>query len=295
MSNNPTILHPRTKDLTGQRFGRWQILIFAGYFSKKPSAYWLCICRCGNKKFVSASSLLRGNTESCGCLQREILSTPHKKATNSLTLERRTQNLTGQRFGRLVVLEFAGYPPGHGWAQWRCICDCGETFIAYATRLMRGHARSCGCMKRTQRPDLRRIPEYYIWCGMKQRCNNPKADNYTYYGGRGIKVCQRWQKSFEAFLGDMGRRLSPKHTIDRIDNNGPYSPENCRWATHSEQMQNIRMIGTMLTFEGKTQNITMWAREKGMGPETLRRRIKSGWDIARALIPPEYKSQEISS
>lgn len=124
--------------------------------------------------------------------------------------------------------------------------------------------------------------EYRTWSNMKNRCSNPKCAEYHFYGGRGIAVCDEWKISYNAFLRDMGRRPSQKHSIDRIDFNGPYAPQNCRWATQKEQCRNKR-DSRLITHDGVTQPLAAWAEGAGMSTGTLWARLKLGWDMGRAL------------
>ncbi len=126
--------------------------------------------------------------------------------------------------------------------------------------------------------------EYRSWAGMKSRCNNPNHSNYHYYGGRGIKVCSRWNQSFKAFLADLGRKPYPKYTLDRIDNSGGYKPSNCRWTTQSEQRKNSRSA-RLLTVNGKTMCVLDWAKELYIHPTTIYFRLNAGWSSKKALGP----------
>lgn len=131
-----------------------------------------------------------------------------------------------------------------------------------------------------------KAPEYIIWESMRSRCIDPKNAAYHRYGGRGIAVCERWASSFGAFYEDMGERPTPDHQLDRIDNNGPYSPENCQWLDRVGQANN-RRDNEVLIFNGETKTIAEWARDTGLKYHTLFQRIfKLGWSVERALTQP---------
>jgi hypothetical protein len=128
-------------------------------------------------------------------------------------------------------------------------------------------------------------PEYSIWMNMRSRCNNPKNNRFATYGARGIAVCRRWEVDFLNFLTDMGRRPSPKHTLERIDNDQGYFPENCRWATRKEQARN-RRSSRFLEFDGQTRTSAEWSELTGISQGTLHARLKAGWPVERALSEP---------
>lgn len=190
----------------------------------------------------------------------------------------------GERYERLVVIERApNAGPKDTNARWVCRCDCGRAVIAYGQDLAREKFKSCGCLnaERITKHGMATLPVYRVWIQMRSRCRNPNDDSFHNYGGRGIMVCPEWE-NFGTFHKDMGPR--PKGcTLDRIDNNGPYSKENCRWATYKEQLNN-RRNNRMLTVFGRTQTFSQWADECGIPWTTLRSRIERyGWPLEQAV------------
>lgn len=211
-----------------------------------------------------------------------------------VTRSGRALDLTGQRFGSLTAICLAAPRRdcnGRAIRFWRCLCDCGKESEVDGHALRSGNTRSCGCGKvallrsRNLKHGLSHSgAEYRAWQHMRRRCRDPRGKDYSYYGGRGITICERWE-DFGNFLADMGPRPSPKHSLERSDVNGPYSPENCRWATFREQMLNKR-DNHVLEFRGVRQTLTEWAEQSGLSFQTLRKRIVAGWATERALSEP---------
>jgi hypothetical protein len=206
-------------------------------------------------------------------------------------------DLTGQRFGRLVVVSREENGKG-GRARWSCQCDCGSETVVRAKDLRAGHTRSCGCIQREAARangassathghccNRRSSPTYISWESMRKRCDNSKSDSFASHGGRGIKVCDRW-KSFGNFLEDMGE-CPPGLTLERLDNDLGYSPDNCSWETQAVQNRNKRN-NRWLTFRGETKIITDWATTLGISKKTLQGRLYRGWGIEVALTAPVH-------
>lgn len=191
--------------------------------------------------------------------------------------------IIGLRFGKLVVSRVFRNP--EAWFC-ECICDCGQTCQFPIRDVRHGDNRSCGCLKTQAKHFSHRLtgaPAYRRWQDMLTRCENTNSRSFKNYGGRGIKVCQRWRK-FEHFLEDMG---SPKkgQTLERKDNEGDYSPDNCRWASRAEQAINKRN-NRRFSFGGKTQTLAEWARETGLHHTTILARLKLNWPLQKALTQP---------
>lgn len=200
----------------------------------------------------------------------------------------RFTDIAGMKFGRLTAIRMTGY--NHNSKQlWEFVCECGTKTVKVANTVRsdaaKGRIPACGCQqfagnRRTH--GKHGTHEYRVWKGMRQRCNDKNAINYANYGGRGIKVCHRWD-DFDSFLPDMGKAPSEKHSIERKDNDKGYEPSNCRWATRPEQSRNKR-DNHLVTFNGKTQCLKDWAIELGIRYHTLHSRInRSKWTIEKAF------------
>lgn len=197
-------------------------------------------------------------------------------------------DLTGQRFGRLTVQRIAERDAA-GRATWLCYCDCGDTATVAAYSLRSGRTKSCGCLRRENMRSVAtshggsRTRLYNIWCALKERSNTQTASNYKDYGGRGITVCDEWLRSFEAFRDwALANGYRDNLSIDRKDNDGPYCPENCRWATEKQQSNN-RRSNRVLTYNGETHTLAQWAELTGIKFSTLYMRLRRGWSAERAL------------
>jgi hypothetical protein len=176
--------------------------------------------------------------------------------------------------------------------KYECQCDCGKTHIAFRYQLLRGYTKSCGCLRRESigvrsvthghKRGRKETPEHKSWSEMIARCENTDNSRYPRYGARGIKVCQRWRDSFQDFFADMGERPSAAHSIDRLNNDGHYEPDNCRWATASEQARNRRTT-RFVEFNGRTMPLVEAAEVSGVKYERVRGRLHKGWTVERAL------------
>lgn len=202
-------------------------------------------------------------------------------------------DMKGRVFGRLTVLEYS-HSTGYG-AFWKCKCECGKEHTVSGVMLRIGNTLSCGCYGKevantavTKHGEAsKRTPEYRVWCSMRSRCNNQSHQDYDDYGGRGITICSEWE-DFAAFLADMGRRPSMKHTLDRIDVNGNYEPGNCRWATWREQAQNKRN-NVWITHDGKTLCVREWERQLGLNVGGIQSRLLNGWSEEESIATPSDK------
>jgi hypothetical protein len=201
------------------------------------------------------------------------------------------KDLTGQRFGRLLVV--SRLPNKGKYVIWECLCDCGNMREVITYNLKSGITKSCGCLvkeeliKRNTKHGLCHSHIWYVHQALNERCKKSNNIGYSRYGGRGITVCDEWSgpEGFIKFVEDMGMPPSDTHQIDRIDNNKGYFPENCRWVTPTENGRNKRN-NILLTLGDKTQCTSAWSEELGISGATLRARVRYGWSDEEVLTRP---------
>lgn len=276
------------KDLTGQKFGRLTALYATGE-RKYNKDVWMWKCDCGKEKRIIAYSVTSGRTRSCGCLSADT------------TKKRSFKDLTGKRFGRLVAIKV--HHNTKGKIYWLCSCDCGKEHIVLSNKLISGNTVSCGCRVSEIRKDIENVNKshsmaktriYRIHSQMKGRCYRKSCPNYESYGGRGITVCDEWigEDGFINFYNwSINNGYSDELTIDRINNDQGYYPENCRWVTAKKQANNTRST-VFLSYNGETKTASEWSEITGIRRDTITRRKRDGWTDEQCLtIPVETKKR----
>ena len=274
------------KDITGQKFGNLTVIEKAETVKVKHGTVvkWLCKCDCGNTRIVPGAELRRGNAKHCGCLKVE--------------------DLTGQKFNKLTVIKRVENTK-NSQTKWLCKCDCGNTKIVTGTGLRIGHPKSCGCAsyeyvsKAIKKINILDKRLYSILHQMKQRCTNQKLPCYKNYGGRGIKVCKEWSlkegKGYNNFYNwAMQNGYKDALSIDRIDVNGNYEPNNCRWINNKQQCNNKRN-NRRITYNGETHTMMEWSEILNINYNALRTRIKRNFPkelwFYQGKITPTIKKQ----
>ena len=256
-------------DIIGSKFNSFTVVSFE--YSKKNKYqfdyFYKCKCECGKEIIVSRHSLINGITKNCGC-------------------KHNLESLLGKKIGKLLVVSYDDNIIRGKGRKCICKCDCGNTYVTWDRIIRYGNRQSCGCLEaeRTQgtyrhgfcrKDKTNRL--YKIWSGMKDRCYNKNNPEFCNYGGREIIVCQQWLDDFINFKDwALENGYSEKLTIDRIDNNGNYSPENCRWADRFMQGNNKRNC-IFISYKGKTQTLAQWSRETGINRTTLKYRYSQGY------------------
>ena len=265
-------------DITGKRFGKLTVIIEAER-TNKYKRRWHCRCDCGKEIDVSQDKLIGNRTKSCGCYREQF----------------RKIDITGERFGRLLVIMEAGHKGKQ--SLWLCKCDCGNNVLTDIYTLKKGKTKSCGCyqkdviggLKRTHNKSKTKL--YKVWHSMKMRCYEPSLNNYHNYGGRGIIVCEQWLEDFMNFYKwAINNGYKNGLSIDRINVDGNYGPSNCRWVTNKAQNNNKRN-NRLITAFGETHTASEWQDKTGIRAGTISRRLMSGWEPENALsIKPSHKN-----
>ncbi len=313
------------ENLEGKRFGLWTVI------KRTQNRNCLCICDCGTKKEVKIYNLKSGKSTSCGCVRKnDLVGTKIGKLTvmkrlpmtksyveyeclcecgNSVVKAYsnlvsvigekccsdcrtpKVKDISGQRFGRLTAIKYAGKSKGKQ-TLWECKCDCGKTVIVHQQNLNNGHTTSCGCynidciIEREQTHGETKTRLYNIWHDMIYRCYGQKHDSYKDYGAKGVTVCDEWKNSFETFRDWAYQNgYSENLTIDRIDNTGNYCPENCRWATDIQQANNTSR-NLVFTVDGYTDTLANLCRKYDIPYSLAHSRVYRKWDIKKALTTP---------
>lgn len=259
----------------GDRFGRWTIVgdpVFPNQRCHLPVQ-----CDCGFTSIVLASNLTRGLTRGCGCSRPE--------PANAIMYPE-----IGAVFGSWTIVRKGESDEG-GRRRVYCRCKCGVERLVLLYAILKKRSCGCGCARpygvRTHGETIGGVQsaEFTAWESMHDRCSRPGHTSWNRYGGRGIQVCAEWE-TFERFLADMGRKPSPEHSLDRYpDNDGPYAPWNCRWATPLEQSAN-RSPSIWIEYQGERAVLAEWSRRTGIRATTIRDRLRSGWTIEEALTRP---------
>lgn len=254
-------------DLTGQVFGKLTV-IGPDHRDNKRGWWWLCQCECGNTKVIASGNLRSGSTISCGCYKRG----------------QEKYDYVGKKFGRLYVESYAEdqlTPSGRRIIRYNCICDCGNKKVVSAWHLKSGKIVSCGCYKHEReiaaniKHGLHDTPLYSTWSCMKQRCKDMEN---PLYGGKGIRVCDEWVHDFKAFADwAFANGYDPLLTIDRIDNNKGYSPDNCRWVPAKVQSNNTNR-NRYITINGVTKTLSQWCEVMNLKKDSVKARIYKGWN-----------------
>lgn len=260
-----------TNDITGIKFNNLTTIRRTEEKNKDGRTLWECKCDCGNTVFVAAKSLKSGNTKSCGCRK-------WRKALD--------HDLVGQAFGKLKVISRGDTP-----AWYKCKCSCGNERLARSSELLNGTVKSCGCLfwevlheknSKVGTHHMTKTRLYRIWYGMRMRCTFTKNRDYMNYGGRGIKYCDQW-KHFEPFMEWAFAHGYEEHlTLERVDVNGNYEPDNCKWITGKEQYYN-KTTNRYIEHNGEKKTVAQWAKEIGISRQGLRYRLEAGWTINQML------------
>lgn len=273
----------KPSNLAGQRFGKLTVIRRVAN-DKQGHSQWECQCDCGNVHVVKAGYLKNGHTKSCGCWKQT-------------TYNPRIVDRTGKRYGRLTVIRFAGTKDGKSW--WECQCDCGNTIIV-PQQSLHGNTNSCGCLRkdvagnRTRTHGLRKHPIWNSWHGMVDRCTNPSNAFWYRYGGRGITVCDDWLDANKFLEWALANGYQEGLSIDRINNDGNYEPDNCQWVTVGENSSKDNYQRIFVTIDGITHTLVEWSRIINVPYQRFRRRwYRRGEEHIKQFIKDILNKQDI--
>lgn len=258
----------------GSKYGSWTAVREAPKsMGGKVYRFILCRCECGTERLIRSGDLAKEKYSACQrCRRIDIDMTRKYGSWTPIQQEYRTEGGYSKRY----IL---------------CRCDCGVERSMSAGELTKRESPMCRRCRTIERSTVhgyagvgRKTSEYITWMNIKQRCHNPNTRAYQDYGARGITVCDRWMESFENFLADMGPKPSPRHSIERVNNDLGYSPDNCKWATRAEQNRNTR-ANHVISHNGETMCLRDWAKRLELTSDALTRRIEAGWPIEEVLSP----------
>ena len=263
-------------DLSNQKFGKLTAKEIVEHGGANKSVKWFCECECGGTKIVESQLLKRGIITDCGCSIKN--------------------RLVGKRVGRLTIVANTGRHQGNR-VIWLCKCDCGNYTEVITTNLNPNRPNatlSCGCLRKEKatKHNLSNTTIYKTLVAIKGRCKNPSNKFYSSYGARGITLCDEWddENGFEKFYNwSIENGWKPGLSIDRIDNNKGYSPDNCRWTTQKTQANNTRR-NRMITINEETHTLTEWAEINNICIGTIEDRVKRGWSYVEAVTKPTKKA-----
>jgi len=258
-------------DLTGEKIGKWEVLYKTDERDKAGVCFYHCRCECGEERNVRSTELRARTSTSCGC-------------------DRNVVDIAGKRFGKLVVINRSWSKRKYHGIIWNCKCDCGNTVEVLASSLINGNTKSCGCLKKISynyKHGDKHKKLYYVWSGIKDRCYRKKSIGYKNYGARGILMCEEWKNDYLAFREwALSNGYKEGVSIDRIDVNGNYCPENCRWVNTEIQANNKR-TNRVLTYNNKSMTVAQWTRFLGIkNKDAIYNRLHLGWSEERALSTP---------
>lgn len=280
----PTYTMRRIEDYIGKRYGYLTVIGKAPEKHRYSNSF-LFQCDCGNIIEEKPGRVISGHKQSCG--QCEYAGTTGKPTFNP-------DNYIGKKIHMLTVVGVSDKKPEDKRWKLRCKCECGGITEITPDQFNRGVVKSCGCLRcrdGSKTDGKSNHPLYGIWNQMMLRCYNSKSRHYDRYGGRGISVCEEWHDfwNFVKWSDSVGGR--PKgYEIDRIDNDGNYCPENCRWATRKRQNLN-KSSNVVIEYGGKSQTLAEWCIETGISRSAMNHRYRRGWSVERMLTTPVQKKR----